>query len=235
MKENKKPAGKKKWLKITLIVFAVLFVIAGIQSCLGIESEPPAPAAQPAATEQPTEDPAKAYDSLVGTDSFDAYHAMTADGYTVTVVQDGTGSDQTSVYVENPEREDFEFVCGPWTVTAIKDVNADAKTATIVAQGNGVLEREAQAKADEEALSAKLDSGHAMIAVENYGKGVYPYGFKLHSIAGVVNQEAVGEEWHIKVTCDVTNALGAKAKDLMCEAVVTGTNEAPSVTYFVVY
>lgn len=234
MKENKKPAGKKKWLKITLIALAALFVIAGIQSCLGIESEAPAPAAQPAAP-APAEDPVKAYDDLVGTDSFDAYHAMTADGYTVTVVQDSTKLDQTDAYVNNPEREEFEFVCGPWTVISLKDVNPEAKTATIVAQANSIIEREAQAKADEEALSAKLDWGNAMMAVENYGKGMYPYGFKLHSIAGVVNKEAVGDEWHFKVTCDVTNALGAKAKDLMCEAVVTGTDAAPSVTYFVVY
>ena len=80
-----------------------------------------------------------------------------------------------------------------------------------------------------------MDSVSAWVAAEEYGQAEYPYGFDLHSALGVVAEEAVDENtWYLKASCDVTNEYGAEKK-MTCEAHVTGTNENPKVTSFVVY
>ena len=213
--EGKKKMGKGK---IIAIVVIVIFVIGAIGSCVDGESTSSTSSASQSSK----------YESLKEGDAFDAYNQLKTDGYSVTVVQEGTGLDQTSSYELNTSREDFEFAAGgPWIVTNVK-VNENDKIATIEAQAASQIEREAKDRAEEEAMEQVLDIGHALVAVENYGEQQYPYGFKCHSVAGVISKEVVDGSWHIKVTCDVTNAAGAKAEGLTCEAVVTGTDAAPS-------
>lgn len=83
--------------------------------------------------------------------------------------------------------------------------------------------------------SSGLEAIYAWQAVEDYGKNEYPYGFKLHYIAGKLAEENEGDTWFLKATCDVENAAGNKMKGMNCEAQVGGTNESPQVAYFNVY
>lgn len=64
-------------------------------------------------------------------------------------------------------------------------------------------------------------------AVKDYGKTVYPYGFKLHNWIGVLNVEQNSDgSWFLKITCDVTNEYGATARDLTCEATIRAIGDS---------
>lgn len=111
------------------------------------------------------------------------------------------------------------------------DVDAENKAVKV----NLISKSTIESQKEEEALSKKLEVGYAWVAVKNYGKSMYPYGFKLHSILGRIAEEPKDENtWFLKATCDVTNIYGAKGK-FTCEAEVTGTTENPEVISFVVY
>lgn len=86
-------------------------------------------------------------------------------------------------------------------------------------------------------LEQKLSTTSALVACREYGKQLYPYGFKTHDIAGVIQDFTPSDEntWFYKATADVTNAFGAKQKGLTYECSVTGTTDAPQVVDFNVY
>ena len=76
-----------------------------------------------------------------------------------------------------------------------------------------------------------------MQAVEEYGKEQYPFGFKLHYMKDLQGYQMVGENndtWRIQCGVTITNAYGA-SYDATCQAEITGSNEAPEVTGFVVF
>lgn len=220
--------------KIVAIVVLIVFVIGAIGSCVDGDSGSKASGASSAADASNVSGASK-YDSLKGGDAFDAYGLLKTDGYSVVVVQEKTKLDQTSVFESSDTHEDFEFAMGgAWVVTKI-EINEKDKTASIEAQAVSQIEREAKDKAEEEAMEQVLDIGHALVAVEDYGERQYPYGFNCHKVGGVISKEVIDGAWHIKVTCDVTNAYGAKAEGLTCEAVVTGTDASPEVTSFEIY
>ena len=84
-------------------------------------------------------------------------------------------------------------------------------------------------------LSAKLDDAKAVLAMEKYGKAAFPYGFKMHKFLGEIAREPKDEDtWFLKYEVTVTNEYGAK-RDTVAEAYVTGTDDNPQVTYFLVY
>lgn len=97
------------------------------------------------------------------------------------------------------------------------------------------LEQKKQAMYDN--LNQKFPADEVFIACRNYGKQQYPYGFKLHSLVGVLQEPTPIDEntWFYKATADITNAFGAKAKDQTMECKVTGTKENPQIVEFNVY
>lgn len=76
---------------------------------------------------------------------------------------------------------------------------------------------------------------YAWQAVDRYGEQMYPYGFKLHYIAGKLAEEKQGDRYFLKATCDVKNEFGTWAKGLDCEAYVSGSGTNWTVDSFNVY
>ena len=216
--------------------FAAVAALGVALALGGCGSDAPEGSAPQTEQQAPEAQPAPDYSGLVGTNLYDAYQQVKADGYTATVVQDGTGIDQTSIFTDeyNDSKEDVEFIMGPWTVTAVSDIDPEAKTLTLTGKADATIASENQQSAEEAELEKRLDYGHAVVALEDYGKQQYLYGFELHQFFGVILKEGRADGWHLKMTCDVTNMYGAEA-EMTCEAVVDGTNEAPQVTSFLVY
>lgn len=90
---------------------------------------------------------------------------------------------------------------------------------------------------EQKALESKLSSTSALAACRQYGKDMYPYGFKTHDIVGVIQPFTPKDAntWFYKATVDVTNMYGATAKDMTYECSVTGTTSNPQVVEFNVY
>jgi hypothetical protein len=79
-----------------------------------------------------------------------------------------------------------------------------------------------------------LDFGWASTACQQRGDQEFPYGFKGHTIVGLLAQEVQGDEIYMKFEADITNGFGAERKANV-ECSVGGTNGAPQVTYFIAY
>ena len=120
---------------------------------------------------------------------------------------------------------------------ARKEEEENAAAAKKAEEQQKVQEEQAARDAERAAKQAgPVSQSTAMEIVRKYGKAVYPYGFKLHSIMGVLNVERQPDDsLFLKVYCDVTNAYGSCAENLVCEAYVGGTEGSPIVTSFVVY
>lgn len=123
----------------------------------------------------------------------------------------------------------------------IDDMKDDYVVDTITDNGDNTIDvdiitKDSAKNADvEKKLEKNLEIGTAWITAENYGEELYPYGFELHYLMGVIAQEAEDENtWFLKAECTVTNEYGAEM-DATCEAKVTGTTDSPEVTYFDVY
>lgn len=92
-----------------------------------------------------------------------------------------------------------------------------------------------QAQADK--LEQRLSQASALAACRQYGKRLYPAGFKMHNLTGVLQPFTPVDDdtWFYKVTVDVTNMYGANMKNLTCDCKVTGTSEKPQAIEFNVY
>lgn len=144
---------------------------------------------------------------------------LTELGYSATYYADGV--DFTS-FISDMQAD--------YSVKAV-DVDADAKTATVDLISNSDL----QVQQQKDALSEKLSTGAAWVAAENYGESQYPYGFELHYFLGKIAEEPYDENtWFLKAECTLTNQYDAEAEGT-CEVTVTGTDDAPQITSFLVY
>lgn len=128
---------------------------------------------------------------------------------------------RVTLTVSNPSLEQYR-----------QDQEAKDRERKEAAQARQAEETEKVAKWGEDYL--KEDAAWA--AFEQYGESVYPYGFKLHSIMGVIAEKQEDDgSWFLKCTADITNEYGAKRKDVTVEAQIAGTDSNPEVTYFYVY
>lgn len=176
--------------------------------------------------EEPVKEPApeesedvQAINSFVGQPLQGLMDKLSEIGYTGTYLADGV--DFTSF---------IDSMAADYSVGSV-EINEADKTVT----ANIVLTSNLEAAGAEDALSAKLDTGAAWTAVEDYGEVQYPYGFELHYLMGKIAEEAYDENtWFLKAECTVTNESGAEVEGT-CEAKVTGTTDAPQVTEFTVY
>ena len=116
-----------------------------------------------------------------------------------------------------------------------KEKNEKAETKTVDLYINTKKEAKKQKQLNE--LENKLGHINACQAVEEYGKEQYPFGFKLHYMKDLQGYQMVGENndtWRIQCGVTITNAYGA-SYDATCQAEITGSNDAPEVTDFVVF
>jgi len=174
-------------------------------------------------------------DALTGQPYTTAYETLGQLGLTGKWIHSTSRQDFTEsvkLSVENPDPE-FEV---PWIIVGYENLNVQNMTVTILINTQENLDSKAAADSMESTLKAKLDPVDAWIAAEDYGASQYPYGFKLHYMVGKLAETAEDENtWFLKATCDVTNQYGATTKDMVCEAMVTGTSDNPQVVSFIVY
>lgn len=111
------------------------------------------------------------------------------------------------------------------------------ETATSTATGLPAQSKSAAPAAPAQAADTTpsgLDSGWASTACQQYGEQQFPYGFKAHTLIGLLAQEVQGDEIYLKFEADITNGFGAKRKATV-ECLVGGTNGSPNVTSFIAY
>ncbi len=160
------------------------------------------------------------------------YEQLASYGYTITWYHATAGNDISSMVLEDvtdPEREGVVA----WVLTKVGYADYTNKTTSLTVQAPDLLENERKI----EELKENFPLWRAWETVKYADKKLHPYGFKLHSIIGVISTEYVDSNtWHLKAYCDVTNAFGAKAKGLTCDDVVTLTGESSAkCTSFDVY
>jgi hypothetical protein len=81
-----------------------------------------------------------------------------------------------------------------------------------------------------------LTSSIALQACQAAGDATYPYGFKIHSVMGVIASEMQGDgTWLWKAEVTVENEYGNKTKGTTMDCVVGGTPDAPQLVSFNVY
>lgn len=97
--------------------------------------------------------------------------------------------------------------------------------------------KKAEEEKKREEANKIIDEIEAFNACERRGKFEFPYGFKIHSVLGVIANQSIDNNtgWYFKYTVDITNGFGATMKDKVMECKVHGTTASPSVDYFVVY
>ena len=155
-------------------------------------------------------------------------------GYKGTFTFETSGMDFTYLMTEvKPGDEDYhadEFI-----VRSFKNLDTSRKSVEVLINSKENIARQAEAQSAKEKLESKLEAVYAWQAVEQYGKNQFPYGFKLHYLTEQYAETARDENtWFLKAGCDVNNAYGAKAR-MVCEALVSGTNDDPIITSFYVY
>lgn len=149
-------------------------------------------------------------------------------GVTATYIHGNSGLDFTKEIKAYDKEQIAKYV-----ITAVK-VDSDNNVEFTINTKENISEQE---KADKtrETLSKKISVGAAWVAAKEYGLTQYPYGFKLHYVAGCLAEDAVDENtWFLKATCTVTNEYGA-SRQYECECNVTGTDDNPKVKNFKVY
>lgn len=173
-------------------------------------------------------------------------------------VIDASGEDR-SIYVAGANGD--EWIVSAQSISAGNEVDkySDGFSLALTVSNPEMEEREAEREAEQQAKEAArqeeaaatkaeedeniakwgedyLKADAAIAAMEMYGKEMYPYGFKLHTVMGKLAEEHEEDgSWFFKFTCDVTNEYGETLKDLNCEAQIAGTDSNPVVTYFEVY
>lgn len=148
-------------------------------------------------------------------------HAITGEDFTNSVLNG----------VENPDSEDSI----EWLATGYESLNTSNKTVVILIDNQENLDRVESQNNATKTLENKLDPSVAWGTASEYGKRVYPNGFKIHMITeNYAETPEDGNTWLLKAGCDVTNAYGEKIHGTM-EARVTGTDDNPEIVYFEVY
>lgn len=223
------PVRKKKkhiLLKIFLVVMSISFVIAVVF----IISEQ---GSQPNYKEENKKAEAE-ISSLVDGSLSNALSKMEEMGYTATYYFDNGKAyknDYTNVVKDNFSKDEKQLK--KYVITKYENVNAETKTVDLYIN----TKKEAKKQKQLNELESKLGHINACQAVEEYGKEQYPFGFKLHYMKDLQGYQMVGENndtWRIQCGVTITNAYGA-SYDATCQAEITGSNEAPEVTDFVVF
>lgn len=223
------PMRKKKkhiLLKIFLVVMSISFVIAVVFIISEQGSQPN--------YKEKNEKAEAEISSLVDGSLLNALSKMEEMGYTATYYFDNGKAyknDYTNVVKDNFSKDEKQLK--KYVITKYENVNAETKTVDLYIN----TKKEAKKQKQLNELESKLGHINACQAVEEYGKEQYPFGFKLHYMKDLQGYQMVGENndtWRIQCGVTITNAYGA-SYDATCQAEITGSNEAPEVTDFVVF
>lgn len=223
------PVRKKKkhiLLKIFLVIMSISFIIAVVFIIYEQGS-------QPNYKEENKKAEAE-ISSLVDGSLSNALSKMEEMGYTATYYFDNGKAyknDYTNVVKDNFSKDEKQLK--KYVITKYENVNAETKTVDLYIN----TKKEAKKQKQLNELESKLGHINACQAVEKYGKEQYPFGFKLHYMKDLQGYQMVGENndtWRIQCGVTITNAYGA-SYDATCQAEITGSNEAPEVTDFVVF
>lgn len=172
--------------------------------------------------------------SLVDGSLSNALSKMEEMGYTATYYFDNGKAyknDYTDVVKNNLSKDEKQLK--KYVITKYDNIDAENKTVDLYIN----TKKEAKKQKQLNELESKLGHINACQAVEEYGKEQYPFGFKLHYMKDLQGYQMVGENndtWRIQCGVTITNAYGA-SYDATCQAEITGSNEAPEVTDFVVF
>lgn len=152
-------------------------------------------------------------------------------GYKDTYTFDTTRNDFTNIIKNKSTNEAKDYM-----VTRVYSIDAQNKTIELLIDSKLNVEK----RRKEEKLRADLESNlplyEAKSAFEKYGKKMFPYGFKMRDILGVLAERPVNKTtWFLKYYCNITNQYGAKAKDVECEAKVRLRNGMIEVYDFYIY
>ena len=134
-----------------------------------------------------------------------------------------------------PEQDLIEF----WKATKIYNINVINKTVDIdyIGEEPGTVNPgdTAGLEKQQKQLQEKLDIAMAWVALENYGKQLYPYGFTAHYLFGPYVEEVYDNDtWYLRTSCTIKNEYNAKG-EFTVEAKVTGTTNSPKVFDFNVF
>ena len=210
---GKKP-GKGKIIAIVAIVVVVIGAAGAAGGGGGTQQKDAAQTTGTSAALQDFDKTQEAIDATIGKPLPEAMQAYSDAGASVTYyylpdngIEREVGSDPSAITGQGMEQD--------WIV-------ADVKGSKVYIDTPGHLENMRQAKAREDALSAKMSYTDAYHALDSWGKNAYPYGFDLHYLLNDIAHSAVDENtWHLKTTVDITNEFGAKASDITIEADVS--------------
>lgn len=223
------PVRKKKkhiLLKIFLVIMSISFVIAVVFIISEQGSQPN--------YEEKNEKAEAEISSLVDGSLSNALSKMEEMGYTATYYFDNGKAyknDYTNVVKDNFSKDEKQLK--KYVITKYENVNAETKTVDLYIN----TKKEAKKQKQLNELESKLGHINACQAAEEYGKEQYPFGFKLHYMKDLQGYQMVGENndtWRIQCGVTITNAYGA-SYDATCQAEITGSNDAPEVTDFVVF
>ncbi len=143
-----------------------------------------------------------------------------------------------------PKKDGPVFLASNWTVTKQsvkagkkakvgKKITLTVKKKPLPTAAPSPTEAAAETP-DPKLTSAGLNDIYAASACDQYGRQAYPYGFKGHTILGLIASENQGDHYFVKFEADITNAFNAKASYTV-DCMVGGSNDAPQVTSFDVY
>lgn len=163
----------------------------------------------------------KEIEALKGKTCYDAKTLLKELGYTADYTFETNGADFTGEIDAMDTEQQKGFV-----VTSVDDVDKKDKKASFKINSKTNIDA---AKKDK-ALRNKLSESSSCVAIENYGKSQYAYGFSFSSFSATFTRYD-DNTWSVSGTCKITNGYGTKA-EMQCIARVTGTSENPKVTYF---
>ena len=214
--KQKKPIYKRKWF----IAIVVIFALGAIGAIVG---ENDLLTDQASTTEASSENISAKdeIEKLEGKTCYDAEQILNELGYNGIYTFETNGLDFTGeVDAMDPENQKT------FIITKVGDIDESSKEASFIINSLSNKEKEA----NEDSLRERLSEGSSCVAIEDYGKGEYPYGFDFSSFSAKFTLKD-DNTWHVSGNCTVTNEYGVEAK-MQCIAEVTGTTGNPEVIYF---
>lgn len=76
----------------------------------------------------------------------------------------------------------------------------------------------------EKSKKDELKQYQAIIALENYGEAMYPYGFKVHTMGKIKAEQADDGSWDLEYKVTITNQYGTKY-DAIASAYINNTTQ----------
>ncbi len=169
------------------------------------------------------------FNALVNKPLTNAMEEINNLGYAATYIHAQTEFDFTEEITAFDDEESSK-----WIIVDCIDIDRNNKKVKFSINTKENIENNENNKKMKETLESKLSGSSAWSAATEYGKEVYPYGFKVDYYDGYTQEPKDENTWFLKGTAKVTNEYNAKT-EITFEAYVAGTTENPEVIEFNVY